>query len=153
MRRTLTALTAALVTAAGLIVHAPTAQALGPGAFPAEAPTPPHPMRMWFDKPAANSDAGWIDDSIPMGNAYLGANLFGGVATERLQLTENSVQDSDGDSIGGLDSLAEVSLDFPHTTSTTTAANCCWTTRWPRCPTTTLGCGSPVRSSPATLTR
>jgi hypothetical protein len=50
-----------------------------------------------------------------MGNGALGVNLFGGVSRERLQLTENSLQDYDGDSVGGLNNFAEVYLDFPHT--------------------------------------
>jgi hypothetical protein len=72
-------------------------------------------LRLWYDEPAPDNDGGWIDRSIPMGNGALGVNLFGGVARERLQLTENSLQDYDGDSVGGLNNFAEVYLDFPHT--------------------------------------
>ena len=85
-------------------------------------PLPPRPLRrksgdlrMWYDEPAPDDNSGWIDRSIPMGNGALGVNLFGGVSRERLQLTENSLQDYDGDNVGGLNNFAEVYLDFPHT--------------------------------------
>ena len=48
---------------------------------------------MWlrFDRPAADTDYDWERRSFPMGNGYMGVNLFGGVSTERLQITENSL--------------------------------------------------------------
>ena len=74
-------------------------------------------MIMWYNTEAANSEWGWLDQSFPMGNGYMGVNLFGRIATERIQITENSTQDSN-DTIGGLNNFAEVYIDFPgHTTA------------------------------------
>ena len=39
-----------------------------------------------YDKPAAN----W-NEALPIGNGRLGAMIFGGISTERLQLNENTV--------------------------------------------------------------
>ncbi|MFL6119314.1 glycosyl hydrolase family 95 catalytic domain-containing protein [Actinophytocola sp.] len=88
------------------------------GSIPTASAAPPAEagdLRMWYDEPAPDDNGGWIDRSIPMGNGALGVNLFGGVSRERLQLTENSLQDYDGDNVGGLNNFAEVYLDFPHT--------------------------------------
>jgi alpha-L-fucosidase 2 len=69
--------------------------------------------KLWYTSPAPDSDWGWLDQSFPMGNGYMGANLFGGVGCDRIQITENSTQDSNS-GIGGLNSFAEVYIDFPH---------------------------------------
>ena len=74
-------------------------------------------LRLWYDEPAPDSDAGWVNRSIPMGNGYMGVNVFGGTATERIQITENSLYDStEGRGLrrGGLNNFAEVYLDFGH---------------------------------------
>lgn len=73
----------------------------------------PKPYRLWYTEAAPDSDWGWVDRSFPMGNGYMGVNLFGGVGKERIQLTENSMQDSNN-KIGGLNSFAEVFIDFAH---------------------------------------
>lgn len=54
------------------------------------------PRRLWYDSPAANNDDGWVSQSLPLGNGYMGVNVFGGVEHERLQITENSLVDSPG---------------------------------------------------------
>ncbi|WP_418275242.1 glycosyl hydrolase family 95 catalytic domain-containing protein [Isoptericola jiangsuensis] len=74
-------------------------------------------LRLWYDEPAPDTDDGWADRSLAMGNGYMGVNLFGGTETERLQITENSLYDSiegGGQRPGGLNSFAEVYLDFGH---------------------------------------
>lgn len=43
-------------------------------------------MKIWFSKPAAS----W-NEALPVGNGSLGAMIFGGPSTERLQLNEESV--------------------------------------------------------------
>ena len=40
--------------------------------------------------PAADSIKGWERESYPIGNGWFGVNVFGGVESERLQVTENS---------------------------------------------------------------
>ena len=55
-------------------------------------------LEMWYDAPAEN----W-NEALPIGNGRLGAMVFGGTSTERIQLNEESVwtrqgsyEDSDG---------------------------------------------------------
>ncbi|WP_020574115.1 glycosyl hydrolase family 95 catalytic domain-containing protein [Actinopolymorpha alba] len=42
---------------------------------------------MWYDEPASD----WEREALPIGNGRLGAMVFGGVASERLQLNEKSL--------------------------------------------------------------
>ncbi len=44
------------------------------------------PMRLWYDKPAAN----W-NEALPLGNGRIGAMVFGNPAKEQLQLNEETV--------------------------------------------------------------
>ena len=37
------------------------------------------------------ADDGWEKWSLPIGNGYMGANVFGRTLTERIQITENSL--------------------------------------------------------------
>ncbi len=46
----------------------------------------PPPARLWYDEPASE----WIE-ALPVGNGRLGAMVFGGVTTERLQLNEDTL--------------------------------------------------------------
>lgn len=74
-------------------------------------------LHLWYDKPAPNNDKGWVNNSIPMGNGYMGINLFGGTKTERIQITENSLYDAvtgRGLRRTGLSNFAEVYIDFEH---------------------------------------
>ena len=73
------------------------------------------PLGLLYDHPAANSNDGWVSQSLPLGNGYMGVNLFGGVQQDRLQITENSLVDAPTEKIGGLNNFAEVFLEFPHT--------------------------------------
>ncbi len=74
-------------------------------------------LRLWYDKPTPDNDKGWVNRSIPMGNGYMGVNVFGGITTERIQITENSLYDWGEDSglkRRGLNNFAEVYIDFNH---------------------------------------
>src|SRR5690554_978509 len=42
---------------------------------------------LWYEEPAAD----WERESLPIGNGALGATVFGGVPTERLQLNEKTL--------------------------------------------------------------
>ncbi len=100
------------------------------------------PLKLWYDEealkdgensPAAsttgqNEDIGWARWSLPIGNGYFGANVFGRTETERIQLTEKtlmnptSVKDSNGTyhTVGGLNNFTETYIDFNHTNSDVT---------------------------------
>jgi alpha-L-fucosidase 2 len=43
-------------------------------------------LKLWYDKPAA----AW-EEALPLGNAKTGAMVFGGIATERIQLNDNTL--------------------------------------------------------------
>ena len=99
------------------------------------------PLRLWYDEeapkinensPAAsttgeNADLGWAEWSLPIGNGYVGANVFGRTETERIQITEKTLMQptsvqKDGVyyNIGGLNSFSETYIDFGHTNSEVT---------------------------------
>ena len=46
---------------------------------------------IWFDEAAPESVEGFERWSLPLGNGYMGINVFGGVETELVSVTENSV--------------------------------------------------------------
>lgn len=65
----------------------------------------------------ANVNDDWERWSIPIGNGYFGANLFGRTMTERIQITDKTMQNpyaSWGTSLGGLNNFSETYIDFGH---------------------------------------
>lgn len=52
----------------------------------AQQPANNNPMRLWYNKPAAN----W-NEALPIGNGRLAAMVFGDVQNERLQLNEETI--------------------------------------------------------------
>ena len=54
---------------------------------------------MWYDKPATD----WEKEALPIGNGRIGAMLFGGVASERLQISEKSLWTGGPGTEGGYD--------------------------------------------------
>jgi len=59
---------------------------------------------IWFDEAADESVEGFERWSLPLGNGYMGINVFGGVETELLSVTENSVFNPGSSGNGTLDS-------------------------------------------------
>ena len=68
---------------------------------------------MRYQTPAPDSEEGWEKYSMPIGNSYMGGNVFGGVEHERIQITENSLENPG--KLGGLNSFADIYIHFPHT--------------------------------------
>jgi len=72
----------------------------------------------WRDEEYKND--GWEKWSLPLGNGYMGASVFGRTETERIQITENSlsnpwaVDDVRPTCNGGLQNFCDVYLDFGH---------------------------------------
>lgn len=113
-RRTIASLTLALLSLFPVI----------PGQ--AQATTAGH--EIWEATPAPNRGADWskvvsrgtpYDDdwelwSHPIGNGYMGANVFGRVDTERIQITEKTLHSEGPYARGGLTSFAELYLLFNH---------------------------------------
>ena len=77
-----------------------------------------YPLELWYKKPAQDSNFGWENYGLPLGNGYMGAVVFGGVEKERIQITENSLCNPYGKDKGifryGLNNFAETYLYFNH---------------------------------------
>jgi alpha-L-fucosidase 2 len=54
---------------------------------PAKKPMDKPDLLLWYTAPAAT----WMTEALPIGNGRIGAMIFGGVDTERLQFNENSL--------------------------------------------------------------
>ncbi len=54
---------------------------------------------MWYDKPATD----WEKEALPIGNGRMGAMVFGGVQSERLQISEKSLWTGGPGAEGGYD--------------------------------------------------
>ena len=64
-------------------------------------------------------DDGWEKWSLPIGNGYMGVNIFGRTVTERLQITENSLSNpaiwnAGSGCNGGLSNFCELYIDVGH---------------------------------------
>ncbi|MCX5202950.1 glycoside hydrolase family 95 protein [Streptomyces sp. NBC_00237] len=66
---------------------APTGRAPGAAAAPSGPVPPAEGHTLWYDKPATH----WEREALPLGSGDLGVKVFGGVATEQLQLNEKSL--------------------------------------------------------------
>jgi alpha-L-fucosidase 2 len=75
-------------------------------------PAPNHGADWTFGRGRIPYDEDWEAWSYPIGNGYIGANLFGRVDTERIQITDKTVHNIGCYDRGGLTSFAEVYLDF-----------------------------------------
>lgn len=103
------------------------------------------PLRLWYDEEAPygnedlswyykannptgvyytlNENDGWERWSMPLGNGYFGANVFGRTDSERIQISEKtlaSVTKIDGINVGGINNFSETYLDFGHPSSEVT---------------------------------
>lgn len=64
---------------------------------------------MKYDRAAEDSIKGWENDSLPLGNGYFGASVFGGVNSERIQFTTNEF--ANVCSLGGVTSFADLYVE------------------------------------------
>lgn len=83
---------------------------------------------IWDDCPAQNRgndftiikadgypfDKDWESESYPIGNGYMGANIFGRTDKERIQITEKTLANEGLYGFGGLTSFSETYLEFNH---------------------------------------
>lgn len=83
---------------------------------------------VWDDQPAPNrgkdytfiqaggypTDSDWETHSYPIGNGYMGANIFGRTDVERIQITEKTLANKGLYGLGGLTNFGEIYLDFGH---------------------------------------
>lgn len=83
---------------------------------------------LWYDRPAFNRGACYINGkqsnfpydedwerwSLPIGNGYMGAAVFGRTDTERIQISEKTLANRGCYGKGGFTNFAEVFIDFHH---------------------------------------
>ena len=62
--------------------------------------------------PAADSIKGWERQSYPIGNGWFGVCVFGGVGSERLQVTENSFHTKLSDGKANLTDALDIRMNF-----------------------------------------
>lgn len=77
------------------------------------SPLEENDLKLWYDEPASH----WVE-ALPVGNGRLGAMIFGGTATERIQLNEETVWAGQPDSnanpaveAGALDEIRQLIFD------------------------------------------
>ncbi len=99
------------------------------------------PLKLWYDEEApfinegspeasmmAGQDIGWQNWSLPLGNGFFGANVFGRVETERVQITEKTLANpwqrvkvengvTSWPQVAGLNNFSETYIDFNHSSS------------------------------------
>ncbi len=95
------------------------------------------PLKLWYSEEAPKinefeggyrdydtsgaDDDGWQQYSLPIGNGYFGANVFGRTETERIQISEKTLaskyQSISGSNkkYGGMNNFSETFIDFGHT--------------------------------------
>lgn len=83
---------------------------------------------LWYDRPAFNRggdyskvvsrgypyDEDWEHWSLPIGNGYMGANIFGRTDVERIQISEKTMSNKGAYGMGGFTNFAEIYLDIHH---------------------------------------
>lgn len=60
---------------------------------PATTFKPEHPMTLWYNQPATATGVSyvWMEYSLPIGNGYLGASIFGGIKKDEIQFNEKTL--------------------------------------------------------------
>ena len=69
-----------------------------------------------YHTPADDSMEGWEEYSLPIGNGYFGASIFGRTDSERIQFTTNTF--ANPLTKGGVSNFAEIRLDFGNSEAT-----------------------------------
>lgn len=73
-------------------------------------------LTMRYFTAAESTNDGWERYSLPIGNGYFGASIFGGTDSERIQFTTNTFCNNYAN--GGVSNFGEVFIDFNHTNVT-----------------------------------
>ena len=63
-------------------------------------------LKLWYNKPAAT----WEREALPIGNGHMGAMLFGGETTERIQFNEESLWIGNEDDSGAYQNFGDVTI-------------------------------------------
>lgn len=68
----------------------------------------------WVQARGYPSDPDWETHSYPIGNGYMGANIFGRTDLERVQITDKTLANGGPYGSGGMTNFAEIFLEFDH---------------------------------------
>ena len=71
-------------------------------------------LKLWYRQPAQS----WMTEALPIGNGTLGAMVFGGLETERLQFNANSLWTGDETDTGHYQAFGDVWIDLNHAEAT-----------------------------------
>ena len=69
-------------------------------------------LKLWYSQPAAD----WEKEALPIGNGRLGAMLFGGADSDRIQFNESSLWIGDEKDTGAYQAFGEVAVAFANAT-------------------------------------
>lgn len=63
---------------------------------------PKHPLTLWYTQPATLTGVSnpWMEYSLPIGNGYLGASLFGGILHDEVQFNEKTLWEGSPSDLG-----------------------------------------------------
>ena len=86
-----------------------------------EMATTPSKSVLWYDKPAAC----WEQEALPIGNAYMGAMLFGGIQREQIQFNEESLWVGDEEDTGAYQAFGDVVVRLGEAATTSDAVVSC----------------------------
>ena len=78
------------------------------GAAHAAPATPPKHLTLWYKQPAKK----WMTEALPIGNGSLGAMIFGGADTERIQFNEDSLWTGDTSDTGAYQAFGDVTIEL-----------------------------------------
>ena len=67
-------------------------------------------LKLRYKTPAERSNEGWEKYSLPIGNGYSGASVFGGYDEERIQFTTNAFANTF--CLGGVSNFLELFIDL-----------------------------------------
>lgn len=65
-------------------------------------------LTLWYDKPAER----WEQEASPIGNAFMGAMIFGGVTCEQIQFNEETLWIGDEKDTGAYQAFGDVFVEF-----------------------------------------
>lgn len=67
---------------------------------------------IWFNKPAPETNPGWLAEALPIGNGRLGCMVRGGIARENIQFNEDTVWIGDESDTGAYQNFGNLYFDF-----------------------------------------
>jgi len=67
---------------------------------------------IWFNSPAPETNPGWMQEALPIGNGRLGCMVHGGIGQENIQFNEDTLWLGDESDTGQFQNFGFVNIDF-----------------------------------------